>query len=123
MTDIIGATIQLDPPVEATIVLDDDTRITAAVVAPPTPIVASITVAGERGPAGAEGPAGHSSAPTVFTFTNQATWTVPHNLGRYPSLELVDNAGAVFDGDIEFPDLNTAVITHASPMSGSVLVS
>lgn len=81
---------------------------------PPT-----ITILGieERGPIG---PAGTISS---YTFTAQATWTVHHNLNRFPILQLFNAAGEMFEADVECPDNNTAVVTHAVPITGTVLVA
>lgn len=74
---------------------------------------------------GVVGPAGPSGAGvTVYPFVSPAaTWTISHGLGRLPLVQLVDDTGAQFDADLEFPDLNTAVATHSSARAGSAVVS
>lgn len=58
-----------------------------------------------------------------YTFTTPAaTWTVTHSLGLHPVVQLLDAAGNQFEADVAYPDLNTVVITHAAPLTGSVLI-
>ena len=53
--------------------------------------------------------------------TPAVTWTVNHNLGRRPHTEVYDPAGQLLLADVEHPDVNTVVITHAEPAAGSVV--
>lgn len=124
MTIPVGVIVGAPDLVEVTVDRTDAAPIVVE-VALPTPVEVVVgDKAGPRGPQGAPGPRGPAgSDPTVYTYTNAATWTVAHNLGRIPQVQLVDDLSAQFDADVEFPDLNTAVVTHASPKSGSVLVS
>lgn len=46
------------------------------------------------------------------------TWTVPHNLGRYPSVTVVDHNGAALLADFSYVDENIVQITHSVPMIG-----
>ena len=45
-------------------------------------------------------------------------WICRHNLNKYPSLQIVDSAMSVFQGDIKHIDLNTTVITFTSAFCG-----
>ncbi len=47
-----------------------------------------------------------------------ATWTVPHNLGRHPSVTVVDHNGAALLADFSYVDENIVQITHSVPMIG-----
>lgn len=70
-----------------------------------------------EGPPGAPGPAGG----TTFQYTQDVAatvWTVPHNLGRYPSVVVADNLGVVVIADVEYIDNNIVRITHGAPFSG-----
>ena len=55
--------------------------------------------------------------------TPAATWTVTHSLGRYPNATALDTAQKRFWPDLQYPDLNTAVVTHAEPLAGSLHLS
>ena len=52
--------------------------------------------------------------------TPAATWTVTHGLNRYPNATALDTARKRFWPDLQYPDLNTAVVTHAEPRAGSL---
>lgn len=99
----------------------------AVQVAPPShptvltapPVASSVQVAPIVGPRGPIGPPGGSGFSYVQT-TPAASWPVVHNLGRHPYAVLCTIGGSEVIADIDFPDLNTIVITHASPVSGRV---
>lgn len=84
------------------------------------PRVVTVEVGDRAGPPGIPGRDG--AVPTPYPFTNAATWTIRHNLGRLVEVSLLDAAAMQFDGDVEQPDLNTAVATHAVPTTGTALV-
>lgn len=55
----------------------------------------------------------------VFEFDNsQSSWTVLHNLGKYPSITVVDSAGSIVRGDYEYPTENTVVLKFNAPFKG-----
>lgn len=73
------------------------------VTVPVTNTVTAITQ-GPQGPSGA--------AAFVFTQpTAAATWTINHNLGYRPSVELLDAGSQEIDGDVAHPTINQAVVT------------
>lgn len=47
-----------------------------------------------------------------------ATWTVTHNMNKYPSVTVVDSAETQVIGDVEYDSLNQVTITFASAFSG-----
>lgn len=49
-----------------------------------------------------------------------ATWSGSHNLGRYPRAVVLDSDRNVMIADIQYPTINTFVVVHASPVSGSI---
>ena len=70
------------------------------------------------------GGVGGSGSDTLFTFaTPSATWTISHGLGHRPIVSLIDSTGAGFDADLEYPDLNTVVATHAVPVAGFAVIT
>jgi hypothetical protein len=112
--DVLNVTIP--PPRSLTVVLDDGDNPINVTLTQAAPL--QVTVGAPRGAPGPPGPAGASAV--EFTFaTPAATWTIRHNLGRRPTVQLLDATGAQFDGDVEFPDLNTVVVTHAQPIAGA----
>lgn len=47
-----------------------------------------------------------------------AVWTVAHNLGKKPSATVVDTAGTVVIGQVEYIDENNLTITFNFPFAG-----
>jgi len=47
-----------------------------------------------------------------------ATWTASHNLGKKPSVIVVDSADEVVYGEIEYIDDNTVTLTFVGAFSG-----
>lgn len=47
-----------------------------------------------------------------------STWTIPHNLGKFPSVTVVDSAGTEVVGDVTHADENTAVVTFTAAFAG-----
>lgn len=50
--------------------------------------------------------------------TPAATWTINHNLGYRPSVELLDSGSQEIDGDISHPTINQTVVTLSPPTAG-----
>ena len=48
----------------------------------------------------------------------QSTWNIAHNLGKFPSVSIVDSGGSIVVGDIEYIDTNNLTITFSSAFSG-----
>lgn len=46
------------------------------------------------------------------------TWPVTHNLGKYPSVTVVDSGGNTVIGDVQYVDDNSVVITFSAAFSG-----
>lgn len=47
-----------------------------------------------------------------------ATWTIPHNLGKFPAVTVVDSAGTEVVGDVTHPDENTVVVSFTAAFAG-----
>lgn len=50
--------------------------------------------------------------------TASDTWTVVHNLNKYPSVTVVDSTGRVVVGGTQYLDSNTVVLTFSGAFSG-----
>jgi hypothetical protein len=60
-------------------------------------------------------------ANSTFTFNQEvalAEWTVVHNLGRFPSVAVVDSSGTAVDGDVIYLDANNVILNFSAPFSG-----
>lgn len=55
--------------------------------------------------------------------TAASTWTINHNLGKYPSVTVVDSAGDQVEGDVNYPGLNQATVTFSAPFSGRAFLN
>lgn len=61
---------------------------------------------------GPQGPAGLGGAAYVHTQSAPATtWTINHNLGFRPSVELLDTGSQEIDGEVSHPSVNQTVVT------------
>lgn len=55
----------------------------------------------------------------VFTqSTASATWTINHNLGHVPSVEVFDSGNQEIEAEVSHPSVNTAVIVFTVPTAG-----
>jgi hypothetical protein len=73
------------------------------VTVPVTSTVTAITQ-GPQGPSGAAAFVYQQAAPAT-------TWTINHNLGYKPSVELLDSGSQEIDGDVSHPSDNQTVVT------------
>ena len=76
---------------------------------------------GPVGPAGPPGPAG--SGDTKFTydhsFSSSDIWVIAHNLGKYPSVTVVDSTGEEVIGfGAHYTDVNNVTLTYAAGFAG-----
>jgi hypothetical protein len=82
----------------------------------PVAIVAEIAAVGPQGPAG---PAGIAASYTHTQTVPAASWTVNHNLGARPAVELYDTGGAEIEGEIVHTGPNQALVYFNVPLAGS----
>lgn len=69
-------------------------------------------------------PGGGSGGFYVFTqFTPSATWTITHDLGYKPNVDLEDSDGHSLDAEISRPDVNTVICKFAASVSGKAYLS
>lgn len=52
-----------------------------------------------------------------------ATWQITHNLGKYPSVTVVDSSGRLFFGDVQYVDANNLSITFHGSFSGKAILN
>lgn len=65
----------------------------------------------------------HVNPSTDSTFLHQqqvpsAVWTINHNLGKEPSVTVIDSAEQEVQGDVTYPTINQVVITFSAPFGG-----
>jgi hypothetical protein len=79
-------------------------------------------VTGVAGPAGATGPAG--DATYVHTqMVAAATWTIVHNLGKFPAVVVIDSAGTVVEGDVAYVDADTVILRFSAAFGGTAYLN
>jgi len=50
-------------------------------------------------------------------------WLITHNLNKYPSVTVMDNAGSKYMTDVRYIDTNTVEIRMTYPMSGTAALN
>ena len=109
---------------DGNLVLVEEPPGTVDVIVPVTPEILEIATPGPQGAPGPQGQPGVGGTPVQeFLFsTPAATWTVSHGFGSHPIVAVLDDTLAEMTASVEWPDLNTVVVTHATPTTGRVLV-
>lgn len=51
------------------------------------------------------------------------TWVIPHNLGKHPSVTVLDSAGTYVIGDIQYDNLYTLTLHFSAAMSGKAYLN
>ncbi len=82
--------------------------------------VTQVVAVAMQGPPGPQGPPGGGAGATYTHVQSlpSSVWTVAHNLGRYPSITVVDNLGGELLADVRYLDDDLAQITHSVPLIG-----
>lgn len=58
-----------------------------------------------------------------YQNTPSATWTIIHNLGKLPSVTVIDSGGDEVEGSVNFIDNNILIITYSAPFSGKATLN
>jgi hypothetical protein len=64
--------------------------------------------------------------PVAFAYTpndSMQVWVVTHNLGFYPNVTVVDNAGNKYEGDIVYNSINQVTVTFTNYVFGTMYLS
>ena len=82
-----------------------------------------VSLMGPPGPPG--GGAGGSDASFIYDGTGapSTTWTVIHNLGKFPAVTVVDTGNSVIIPNIHYDSVNQVTITFANATSGKAYLS
>lgn len=64
----------------------------------------------------------------LWTYTYEqgiasATWEIQHNLGRHPSVVVVDSANSVIEPDVEYVDDNNIIVRFVGAMTGTAYLN
>jgi len=71
---------------------------------------------------------GPSSGNPHGTYTHtqtsaSATWTITHNLNCYPAVSIVDSAGTVVFGEVNYISANVIVVTFVAAFGGKAYLN
>lgn len=64
----------------------------------------------------------------IYTYihdqmSSSDTWTINHNLDKYPSVSVVDSAGSLVIGDVQYISRNSLVATFIGEFSGKAYLN
>lgn len=62
----------------------------------------------------------------IYTHTQgsaSSTWTINHNLAKFPSVTVIDSSDSVVEGDISYTNANSLVITFTASFSGKAYLN
>ena len=99
------------------------------VVEPPEIAVVGSAFLGPQGPQGVIGPQGPpgpggSDANYIHNqLTPSDLWIVFHNLGKFPSVMVVDSGGTAIEPDIQYDNNVQVTISFGSPTSGKAYLN
>lgn len=68
----------------------------------------------------------HDGADMYYLHTQSspaATWTITHNLGVRPNIDVLDSSGSEIIADVQHASTNVAVVTFPSPAIGKAVCS
>lgn len=128
VVDVIDAggieIIEVSQPAQAIVdVIECSTTATVEITAPATADVVELIHPGPQGPTGPQGPIGPVGPASAFYVHTQSTpsstWTINHNLGFKPAVELLDSGSQEIDGEVSHPNVNQTVVT-LNPASAGV---
>ena len=120
--DTVNVTVSTAAPVTVTPTLPPPVTVTGGAAQGMSGPPGSVGPAGPPGPPGPPGPAGG----TTFDYsqpTASAVWDIVHNLGRYPSVTVVDSSNREVDGDVQYASVNEVVVSFSAPFSGSAFLN
>lgn len=97
-------------------------------VAGPTGPLGPAGSTGPAGPTGATGPVGPTgpSGDLSFQYAQgpaSAIWMVTHNLGKFPSVTVVDSAGEEVEGDVQYLDNNNLRLVFSAAFTGNAYLN
>lgn len=85
-------------------------------------ITAEIIATGPRGEKGEKGDGGDLNY-VHYQSTPSEKWLINHNLGKYPSVSIVNSAGSVVVGDVVILDENNVEVSFSGSFSGIAYIN
>lgn len=65
-------------------------------------------------------------ADKTFVYVQQSaskTWTIKHDLNKFPSITVIDSAGTKVQGEVVYTDINNITISFSSAFSGKAYLN
>lgn len=78
---------------------------------------------GIAGPTGPQGPVGLDLTHVHYQISPENTWNIFHNLGKFPSVSVVDSAGSLVIGDVDYNDINNVTIFFTGAFGGKAYLN
>lgn len=90
--------------------------------------IVEVAVQGPAGRDGRDGAAGRDGVGGDQNYihnqlASSTVWTIVHNLGKKPSVTVIDSGDNVVIGDVEYIDLNTVQITFTAEFGGQAILN
>lgn len=92
----------------------------SVVVVQDAPSIVEVVSVGPQGPIGPQGIPGTVDDYTQAFASAASTWTVNHNLGREPAIQVLSVGGVELVADVVHVSNNQAQISFAAPTAGRV---
>jgi hypothetical protein len=83
--------------------------------------IVRISAPGPQGPRGITGDTGPVGSDLTYLHTQSvpaSTWTVVHNLGKFPSTTIFDSTGDIVAAPVNYVDTSTAIISFSGATAG-----
>jgi len=118
---VISVTV-VETPIEV-----DATNGEIIVTLNPTTVTVEASTTGPQGPQGLQGVQGPAGDKVVAYRHIQSetsdTWEITHNLNFYPNVTVIDSAGTICEGDINYVSQNSLTLNFAGAFSGEAFLS
>lgn len=56
-------------------------------------------------------------------IASTSTWEIVHNMGKFPSVTILDSAGTMVIGDVTYENENKVIVKFSSSFSGRALLN
>lgn len=122
------STVQVTEIVNTVTPADEDTEVIEA-----TPLLQEVAVIdvvttvveapADQGPEGPPGPGGADAHYEHIQSTPSANWVITHNLGKIPSVTIIDSAKDEIIADVEHVSINQVSISFISAFSGKAYLN
>lgn len=101
------------PPI---VVVSDEDEPTVTTLADDSEVTVVVSGDGPRGPKGED--AATASHYEYTQGTPAAAWHITHNLGKHPSVTVLDSANSQVEGDVVYNSINDLTINFSGAFSG-----